>query len=41
MDITNTLSAVRLLYDCLIKAKPNFALLTPHPSKTEVLSPKK
>lgn len=41
MDITNTLSAVRLLYDCLIKGKPNFALLTPHPSKTELLSPKK
>ncbi len=41
MDITNTFSAVRVLYDCLIKGKPDFAQLSPSPSKTELLLPVK
>lgn len=39
MDITNAISAIRVVYDCLIKGKPDFALLSPHPSKTVLLLP--
>ncbi len=41
MDISSTFSAVRVLYDCLIKGKPNFAQIKPHPAKTRLLSPVK
>lgn len=41
MDITNTISAVRVLYDGLIKGKPDFAQLPPSPSKTKLLFPEK
>ena len=41
MDLSSTLSAVRVLYDCLIKGKPNFAQIEPCPSKTRLLLPQK
>ena len=39
MDISNALSAIRVVYDCLIKGKPDFALIPPHPTKTALLLP--
>lgn len=41
MDITNALFAVRMIYDGLIKGKPDFAQLPPFPSKTSLLLPEK
>lgn len=41
MDISNTFSAVRVLYDCLIKGKPDFAQLPPSAAKTTLLLPAK
>ena len=38
MDILNTLSALRVLFDCLIREKPNFAQIPHTPSKTVLLS---
>ena len=41
MDIATSLAALRVVYDCLIKGKPDFAQLEPFPSKTALLLPVK
>lgn len=38
MDILNTLSAARLLYDCVVKGKTEFSKIEYTPSKTALLS---
>lgn len=41
MDLLNTISAVRVLFDCLIKGKADFAQISHLPQKTELLTPDK
>ena len=41
MDISTAITALRVVYDCLIKGKPDFAQIPPFPSKTALLLPVK
>ena len=41
MDLKNTVSAARLLYDCMVRGKTDFGQIAYTPSKTRLLSPAK